>query len=189
MRVFCTSGNDQRLGATRQAYDGQPRRETRFQRFANGYACHYAVGFLFDDAGDDAYGGTIMGTGFAWDCAVAYLFDFAGDDRYEATGGGTQGNGAQAGLGVLFDYSGDDVYLGYGQGNASASISYHTLPDCGGNFSFVVDYGGTDKYGCGAKNNSYVERGSRGGFLIDRPAQGESPPTADKATAGRTAGG
>lgn len=182
-------GNDQRLGATRQAYDGQPRRETRFQRFANGYACHYAVGFLFDDAGDDAYGGTIMGTGFAWDCAAAYLFDFAGNDRYEATGGGTQGNGAQAGLGVLFDRNGDDVYLGYGQGNASASISYHALPECGGNFSFVVDYGGTDKYGCGAKNNSYIERGSRGGFLIDRPAQDESPPTAEKATAGRRPGG
>jgi hypothetical protein len=175
------AGNDQRLGATRVAFDGKPRTERRFQRFGSGWGCHYAVGVLIDDAGDDVYGGTIMGTGFAWDCAVGYLLDFGGNDRYEAAGGGTQGNGAQAGLGVLFDYDGDDVYLGYGQGHASPSISYHRLPECGGNFSFLVDYGGEDKYGCGAKNNSYVERGSRGGFLIDRPSRREIQTTAEKA--------
>jgi len=173
-------GNDQHLGATRRAYNGSPRTQRSFQRFANGYGCHYAVGFLFDDAGNDVYGGTIMGTGFAWDCSAGFLFDFGGNDRYQATGGGTQGNGAQAGLGVLFDYGGDDVYSGYGQGRASPSISYHPLPACGGNFSFVVDYGGKDHYGCGAKDNSYNRRGSDGGFLIDRPFQSEVQHAAGK---------
>ncbi len=160
-------GNDQRLGATRKAYNGGPRTQRRFQRFGTGMGCHYALGFLFDDAGNDTYNGTIMGVGFSWDCAVGYLCDFGGNDRYK----GNEGNGKQAGLGVLFDYDGDDVYLGYKQGRASSGISYHSMPQCGGNFSFLIDYGGTDKYGCGARNNSYNRRGSSGGFLIDRPKQ------------------
>ncbi len=177
-------GNDQRLGATKKAFDGGPRTQRSYQRFGIGYGCHYALGFLFDDAGDDTYNGTIMGTGHAWDCSVGYLCDFDGNDRYESTGGLTEGAGAQAGLGVLFDYAGDDVYRGYGQGRASGSVSYHTLPDCGGNFSFVVDYGGEDKYGCRARNNSYNRRGSSGGFLIDRPRENESP--GNQAAAKRT---
>lgn len=172
------AGNDKRLGATRKTYNGGARSERIFQRFCCGYGCHYAVGFCFDDDGDDSYNGTIMCLGFAWDVAVGGLVDFAGKDRYEATGGGTQGNGAQAGLGFLYDYNGDDVYLGYGQGNASPSISYHDLPRCGGNFGFVVDYGGKDQYGCGAQNNSYNRRGSDGGFLIDRPSREETQETA-----------
>ena len=91
-----------------------------------------------------------MGLGFAWDCAVAYLMDFGSEAAAEATGGGP-GPGQQAGLGVLFDYDGDDVYLGSGQGLATPQISYHSMPSCGGNFSFVIDYGGTDQYGCQAK--------------------------------------
>jgi hypothetical protein len=172
-------GHDQRLGATRKAYNGGSRTQRRFVRFSNGYGCHYALGFLFDDAGNDTYNGTIMSVGFAWDCAAGYLFDFGGDDRYS----GTEGNGAQAGFGVLFDYDGDDVYLGRRQGRASSGISYHTLPHCGGNFSFVIDYGGTDKYGCGAKNNSYLRRTSSGGFLIDRPKEQPSATTAQKSEA------
>jgi len=167
------AGNDQRLGATRKAFNGSARTETRFQRFSNGFGCHYALGFLFDDYGDDSYDGTIMGLGFAWDVAMGVLCDFNGDDQYLATGGGTQGNGAQAGLGIIFDHGGNDYYRGYGQGRASTSISYHTMPECGGNFSFVIDYGGKDKYGCGAANDSYTQRGSSGGFLIDRPKQDE----------------
>ncbi len=181
-------GNDQRLGATRTAYDGSPRREQRFQRFGIGLGCHYSLGFCFDDAGDDTYHGTIMGLGFAWDLAVGYLCDFSGNDRYTATGNYTQGNGAEAGLGVLFDRDGNDVYKGNGQGVAPAGITYHKLPACGGNFSFVVDHGGTDKYGCGARNNTYSKRGNSGGFLIDRPASKSIETTAKRERAG-TAGG
>ncbi len=162
-------GNDRRLGGTQNAYNGGPRGEPMFQRFSNGFGCHYALGFCFDDAGDDAYGGTIMGLGFGWDASMGVLCDFGGNDRYESTGGGTQGNGAQASLGILFDYGGDDVYLGYSQGYASPTITYHPVGQCGGNFSFVIDYGGKDSYGCGVENNSYNTRGTEGGFLIDRP--------------------
>jgi hypothetical protein len=172
-------GNDQRLGATEKAYDGGNRTQRRFQRFGTGFACHYALGFLFDDQGNDTYNATIMGVGFSWDCSVAYLCDFGGDDRYS----GNEGNGQQAGVGVLFDYDGDDHYLGSKQGLASSGISYHSLPACGGNFSFVIDYGGTDEYGSRAKNNSYVQRSSSGGFLIDRPKQKEE---GTEETAGRT---
>lgn len=177
-------GNDQRL-ITRTAYNGGQRFEPNFQRFGNGWGCHYAQGFLFDDSGNDVYEGTIMGTGMAWDCSMGVLSDFAGNDRYKATGGSTQGTGAQMGLGILFDYNGDDVYEGYGQGYASNGISYHTLPDCGGNFSFVIDYGGNDNYGCGAQNNSYIQRGDSGGFVIDRPRRDEAPVTASSKSNGK----
>ena len=180
-------GNDRRLGATLKAYNGSPRTQKRFQRFGCGFGCHYALGFCFDDAGDDTYGGTIMGLGFAWDDSVGCLCDFGGDDRYEATGGGTQGNGAQAGLGILYDCDGDDVYSGYSQGNASTNITYHDLPQCGGNFSFVVDYGGNDKYGCRAQNDTISRRGSAGGFLIDRPSRDSGEEHAAKDKTPRTA--
>jgi len=179
-------GNDRRLGPTQTAYDGGQRAEPLFDRFSCGFGCHYATGFCFDDDGDDTYGGTIMGLGFAWDCSDGMLFDFGGNDRYEATGGYTQGNGAQAGLGLLLDYGGDDTYLGYGQAYASPGISYHRLPGCGGNFSFVIDYGGHDNYGCGAQDNSYSQRGAAGSFLVDRPFHDEvNTQDASKATANK----
>jgi hypothetical protein len=175
-------GNDQRL-ICRTAYSGGPRNQPSFQRFGCGWGCHYSLGFCFDDAGNDVYEGSIMGAGMAWDCAMGVLCDFAGNDQYKATGGLTQGTGAQMGFGVLFEYDGDDVYEGYGQGYGSPSMSYHDLPSCGGNFGFVVDYGGNDKYGCGAQNNSFIQRGSTGGFLIDRPRRDETGPTATKTPA------
>ena len=168
------AGNDRRLGGTQKAYSGGPRTEAMFQRFSNGFGCHYALGFLFDDQGDDVYGGSIMGLGFGWDAAVGVLCDFAGNDRYEASGGGNQGNGAQASLGVLFDYTGNDTYVGDDQGYASPSISYHPVPQCGGNFSFLIDYGGNDSYGCGAENNAITMRGTEAGFLVDRPLASET---------------
>ncbi len=149
------AGKDRRLGGTQKEYSGGARREPMFQRFSCGFGCHYAQGFCIDDAGDDTYGGTIMGLGMGWDMSMGFLCDFGGNDRYEATGGSTEGNGAQASLGVLFDYTGNDVYVGYNQGFASPSISYHPLPQCGGNFSYLIDYGGKDSYGCGAHDNTY----------------------------------
>ena len=76
------------------------------------------------------------------------------------------------GFGILFDYCGDDMYEGYGQGYAAAQHLVSPLADCGGNFGFLIDYGGKDTYGCGAENNSYNQRGDAGGFLIDRPKRG-----------------
>jgi hypothetical protein len=175
------AGNDRRIGSTQKEYEGGHRVQPIFDRFSCGFGCHYAMGFCFDDAGNDTYGGTIMGLGFAWDCSNGFLFDFGGDDRYEATGGNTEGNGAQASLGILFDYGGNDTYQGYRQGYAASNISYHAYPRCGGNFSFLIDYGGKDTYGCGAQNNSYVQRGSVGGFLIDRrlPEENDAAKTSD----------
>ncbi len=175
------AGNDRRVGGTKAAYNGGRRAEPDFVRFGCGWGCHYALGFLFDDAGDDLYTGTIMSVGFAWDLAVGYLIDFAGDDVYI----GNQGNGAQAGLGVLFDYNGDDDYRGNRQGYASSGMTYHELSQAGGNFSFLIDYGGTDKYGSGAKNNGYLQRGWSGGFIIDRPRRDELPEQAAEKPAGQ----
>jgi hypothetical protein len=177
------AGNDRRLaGGTQKNFNGGPREYPPYQRFSCGFGCHYALGFCFDDEGNDTYCGTIMGLGFGWDLSVGVLCDFGGNDRYEATGGHTEGNGAQASLGILFDYGGDDVYTGYSQGYASPSITYHHLPECGGNFSFLIDYGGKDTYGCGVQDNSYNQRGAAGGFIIDRPlpSEVEAPASAAK---------
>ena len=181
------SGNDVHQGATPVMWDGSPRREQKFQRFSTGFGCHYGAGFFFEDAGDDTYWASIMSMGFAWDCGVAFTFDFSGNDTWTA-GSGNQGQGNQASLGVLVDYCGDDVYNGSSQGYASGSITYHNLPQCGGNFSMLVDYAGTDKYGSRASNNTYLYRGTAGGFLIDRPSQAEYDKIqADKAEAERVA--
>ncbi len=73
-------------------------------------------------------------------------------------------------------------------GGGPQNSALHGLPACGGNFSFVVDYGGTDKYGCRAKNNSYNTRSTSGGFLIDRPKRETAEKTAEKTTVKTTAG-
>ena len=163
-------GNDKRLGSTRLAHDGTKRAEKIFLRWGIGYGCHYGVGFVFDDGGNDYYGGNIVGLAFAWDIAATALCDFGGNDLYIRIGGG-QGVAREAGLAILYDVGGDDTYEGDGQGLGAAGIQYHPLPACGGNFSFAIDYGGKDTYG-GAKknNNSYQERSSPTGFLI-KPEQ------------------
>ncbi|MDO5554929.1 MAG: hypothetical protein Q4G68_14330 [Planctomycetia bacterium] len=167
------AGNDRRLGATLLAYNKQPRTEKRWQRFSNGFGCHYAMGYLFDDAGNDSYNGTIMGLGMAWDLSAGFLVDFDGTDVFEATGGLTQGVGAEGSIGVLMAYRGEKTYRGSQQGYASSKLTYHSQYDCGANFSFVVDHGGTDVYGCRARNNAMSQRGMATGFVIDRPTTEE----------------
>jgi hypothetical protein len=158
----------------RKNFYGGERTEQLFQRFGCGWGCHYAAGFCFGDGGDDVYEGTIMGTGMGWDCSIGVLCDFGKNVRCKATGGLTQGCGAQASLGILYHYGDGGVYDGYGQGYAPSGISYHKLPYCGGNFSFLVDYGSKNTFGCGADTHSYTQRGAAGGFLISRPTHDEA---------------
>jgi hypothetical protein len=170
------AGNDIRYAATSTRYDGSRREQARWQRFGCGFGCHYAVGYLFDDQGDDAYNGTIMGLGMGWDLGAGFLVDFLGDDAFEATGGLTQGAGGEGSVGVLMNYRGADVYRGNNQGFASSHLTYHSPSDCGANYSFVVDHGGNDQYGCRAGNNAVSTRGMTTGFIIDRPAPNEPQP-------------
>jgi hypothetical protein len=163
----------------RKAFSGGERSERLFQRFGCGWGCHYALGFCFGDGGGNVYEGTIMGSGMGWDCSVGALCCFAGNNRFQATGGLTQGCGAQGSLGILYHYGDHAVYEGYGQGYAPSNISYHAPSACGGNFSFLVNYGSHATYGCGADNRSYNQRGDAGGFLIDRPRNEEPAPTAN----------
>ena len=170
------AGNDIRYAATSTRYDGSRREQARWQRFGCGFGCHYAVGYLFDDQGDDAYNGTIMGLGMGWDLGAGFLVDFLGDDAFEATGGLTQGAGGEGSVGVLLNYRGSDVYRGNNQGYASSHLTYHSPSDCGANYSFVVDHGGSDQSGCRAGNNAVSARGMSTGFIIDRPAPDEPQP-------------
>jgi len=160
-------GNDKRI-ITQLDYYGNPRREASWQRFSNGFGCHYALGFLFDDEGDDVYDGKIMGLGMGWDLAIGVLCDFSGNDKYVANGSMTQGVGAEGSIGILFDYGGDDLYRGRSHGSAGSGITYHSPSNCGGNFSFLINYGGKTEYESKSPNNAYLQRGSTGGFLIDR---------------------
>lgn len=168
------SGNDNHSGATKNDYNNKPRSQMRFQRLGNGFGCHYAVGFLIDDFGDDIYDSNIMNTGFGWDAAYGYCIDFSGNDRYLAVGSGSVGMGEQAGMGILFDYSGDDYYASTQLGFANPVIKpeYHQVSKCGGNFSFFCDSGGNDAYNPRAprlKNNIKTRFGTNSGFFIDRP--------------------
>lgn len=173
------AGNDIRYAATSTRYDGSRRDQARWQRFGCGFGCHYAVGYLFDDLGDDAYNGTIMGLGMGWDLGAGFLVDFLGDDAFEATGGLTQGAGGEGSVGVLMNYRGSDIYRGNNQGYASSHLTYHSPSDCGANYSFVVDHGGNDQYGSRAANNAVTTRGMTTGFIIDRPAPNEPQPQAN----------
>ena len=180
-------GNDIRYAATSTMYDGSRRREQRWQRFGGGFGCHYAVGYLFDDFGNDVYGGTIMGVGMGWDLGAGFLVDFEGDDVFEATGGLTQGAGAQGSIGVIMNFRGADTYLGNSQGYANGQLSYHAQSNCGGNFSFVVDHGGFDNYGGydnyrrKIQNNAITQRGYSTGLIIDRPSPAEERAAKDGA--------
>lgn len=173
------AGNDIRYAATSTRYDGSQRVQARWQRFGCGFGCHYAVGYLFDDRGDDSYNGTIMGLGMGWDLGAGFLVDFLGDDAFEATGGLTQGAGGEGSVGVLMNYRGSDLYRGNNQGYATSHLTYHSPSDCGANYSFVVDHGGFDQYGSRVANNSVSIRGMSTGFIIDRPAPDEPQPQAN----------
>ncbi len=157
-------GNDQRVGATRTAWDGGPREEKRFLRWGLGFQAHYGVGVVIDDQGNDTYQGNTAGIAFSWDIGLALLADLAGDDYYE----NPRIQGEQAALGVLFDAGGDDRYEKGSQGVARPTLEYHPLPQSGGNFSFLVDYGGENSF-AQAQNHTYNQCGSPTGFLISRP--------------------
>ena len=167
-------GNDRRVGSTRLGFDGKPRGEKIFLRWGHAWQAHYGLAFLIDDEGDDVYGGDIVGLGFSWDIGVAALIDLGGDDHYQ-TPAASQGQGAQAGIGILFDVGGDDVHEGDNTGHAAANVSYHPMPDCGGNFSFAVNYEGRDTYNGKVLHNVDLERASPQGFLIQR---GQTPTAA-----------
>lgn len=173
------AGNDIRYAATSTRYDGSQRVQSRWQRFGCGFGCHYAVGYLFDDRGDDSYNGTIMGLGMGWDLGAGFLVDFLGDDAFEATGGLTQGAGGEGSIGVLMNYRGSDLYRGNNQGYATSHLTYHSPSDCGANYSFVVDHGGYDQYGSRVANGAVSTRGMTTGFIIDRPAPDEPQPQAN----------
>lgn len=166
-------GQNQRVGATRTMFDGSERTERRFVRWGVGYGCHYALGFVFDDEGDDTYIGETAAVGFAWDIAVGVVADFGGNDLYQARGAGYASN---AGLGVVFDAGGDDRYRARNLGFANAKVDYHPQEKAGGNFAFLIDYGGDDDFGGTFENNTEAEHGWRGGFFISRPA----PPVRDR---------
>ena len=163
------AGNDRRLGATRTAYDGGPRKQKIFLRWGLAFGCHFGVGFLFDDAGDDFYGGTTVGTAFAWDWGVTGLFDFAGNDQYEIPGSGS-GYTSMCGVALLFDAAGEDRYRMATTGLADPGTGKHIdFPNIG-NFAFGIDYAGNDRYGGKTINNFYKQHGALTGFSIDRPA-------------------
>ena len=180
-------GYSKRLIARKNFYGGE-RTESLFQRFGCGWGCHYALGFCFDDKGHSTFEGSIMGSGMAWDCSVGALCVFGGDNHFEAANSLVQGCGAQGSLGILYQYGDGSEFKGYGQGYASSNLTYHHAADCGGNFSFLVSYGGGNKFGCGADEYSITQRGTSGGFLISRPRHDQTTPTANHPSEKTTAG-
>lgn len=152
-------GNDQRLGSTINGFDGGERGESRFLRYGIGFGVHYGIGLVFDDAGNDTYAADHAGPAFGYDISLGGIFDFGGNDTFGQTGIG-QGAAAANGFAILFSVGGDDDYQGSGQANAGDGSP--------GNFGFLIDYQGNDKYGDEEQSDVYLERASTAGFLIDR---------------------
>jgi hypothetical protein len=159
-------GDDQRLGATRENFDGSPRTVPRFLRWGTAYGCHYAAGFVFDDRGNDTYHADFAGIAYGWDIALAVLCDFDGNDRYVSAGTGVAQT-HNAAVALLYDRAGNDEYRG-GLGEAEAKPQYHPPEKCGGNFSLLLDDSGDDTFAHGLKNKADAERGWAGGFFVDR---------------------
>ncbi|MCM8821733.1 MAG: hypothetical protein NC831_02825 [Candidatus Omnitrophica bacterium] len=143
-----------------------------FTRYGFGYACHYAVGLLYDDTGNDTYIGTLGIQGFGWDIGTAALVDFSGDDSYTATISG-QGFACQGSWAILIDGDGSDTYTGKNalrvQG-ICGPLEYHPKNSIGGNFSFLIDLGkGNNEFSSGtwqkAVNPRNTENGA--GYLIN----------------------
>ncbi len=157
-------GNDQRRGSGTNNWDGTPRTVKPFVRWGPAYGCHYAVGFLFDDQGNDFYRGTTAGPCFSWDLALAVLCDAEGDDEYIGSG---LGQAAQGGIVMLFDGAGSDRYRGGRQtGWADPSVAYHPELATNANFTFLFDRGdGPNVWEGMATNGNRHLRGWAGGVL------------------------
>ena len=149
-------GYSKRLIARKNYYGGE-RTESLFQTVGVGWGCHYALGFCFDDKGHSTFEGSIMGSGMGWDCSVGAAV-FGGNNHFDADQSLVQGNGSQGSLGILYQYGDDSEFKGWGQGYASANLTYHNPYDCGGNFSFMVSYGNGNNYGCGHAEHAIIQQ-------------------------------
>ena len=122
------------------------RRHARRSRSSNASAAASAATTPWASCSTTAATATIAARSWAWASAGiarwACSAISAATTKYDENSMTCQGCGAQASLGILFDYGGDSNFVGYGQGFANPAISYHSLPNCGGNFSFLVHYGG-----------------------------------------------
>jgi hypothetical protein len=160
-------GNDQRIGATRTMWDRTERIETRFVRWGVGFGCHYASGYVIDDAGDDLYTANSADTAFCWDLGTGAILDFGGNDTFSGGGAGRTSN---AGLALVMNIGGADTFTGAAFGHANPKVEYHPIEQAGGNFAFFLKYGGTNSF-----TNPKVQaetgeiRGWAGGFFISRP--------------------
>jgi hypothetical protein len=159
-------GNDRRIGATADNFDGSPRTEERYLRWGIGFACHYSAGYVFDDDGNDLYEANWASIAYAWDFSVAALCDFHGDDRYVSTGTGVA-QSVNRSAAILYDTSGDDFYDAKEPGFAEEQRkkAYEANES---SFTLLFDSEGNDTYSKGLKNNSNFVRGWRGGMFIDR---------------------
>ncbi len=143
-----------------------------FSRYGFAYACHYGIGLLYDDTGNDTYIGTLGIQGFGWDIGTAALIDFSGDDSYTATISG-QGFACQGSWAMLIDCDGSDTYTGNNPSRVQGipgPLEYHPLNLIGGNFSFLIDLGkGADRFSSGPWQKGINPRNTQYGvgYLID----------------------
>ena len=161
--------------SARKTFYGGERTEPLFQRFGCGWGCHYALGFCFDDARQQHLRrhdhGQRHGLGLLRRRALQFR-------RQRPLQGHRRPDPRMRRPGQPrhpLPLRRRRVYEGYSQGYASPGISYHDLPECGGNFSFLINYGGKNTFGCGAERHSYMQRGAAGGFIIDRPGTTRPP--------------
>jgi len=175
---FSTGGYWFAAGLSRDFAGNDVRRPltTDFVRWGSGYGCHYGVGVLIDDTGDDRYCGGHASVAFGWDIGLGALLDFRGNDSYSlsSTGGGV---GLEAAWGILYDGDGADTHVGTTR-ELSKKVTYHPKADCGGNFSFIIDSGqgedvfpGEDPFFLLCKRDSVTSRGcgDYAAYLIDIP--------------------
>jgi hypothetical protein len=157
------NGDDQRIGATTENFDGSPRVESRYLRWGIGFGCHSAAGYVFDDNGNDLYQGDWASIAYSWDFAVAALCDFHGNDRYISSGSGVS-QARNVSISFLYDVSGDDFYSSKGLGDAEETRK----TGIGSSFTILLDTDGNDMFTSNLRNNTNAKRGWKGGIFIDQ---------------------
>jgi hypothetical protein len=115
--------------------------------YVQGAAAHFAIGYIEDLAGTDAYTAPMnMAQGAGHDFSVGLLLDRAGNDAYKAPNL-SLGAGNANGIGIFVEYGGNDTYessgITLGKAAESTADSLRMRGICLGTF---LDLGGTDTY-------------------------------------------
>ena len=153
-------------------FDGGGDDENFGTRYSQGFGVHQAIGVRWDTGGDDRYTcRSVAHAGMAWDEGVGYLLDDAGDDAYVVGDLGC-GGAAQTGIAICIDGDGRDSYrTGAESLGGTGSSEYHDKPALGVLLDFGGD---RDDYSAEGRADDTLRVTNGVGVFLDTAARDAS---------------